>query len=70
MCLSLLNTEFNDVFLLYGGVLNGVPSPPASTRTHIWLKSLDLSPKVQLWAAKVVAVDVVDITGDRKGTIW
>ena len=39
---------------------NGVPSPLARTRTHIWLRSLDSLPRVWLWAGKV---DMVDISG-------
>ena len=45
--------------------LNGVPLHLVSTRTHIWLRSSTLSPGIQLWATNVVAVDVVDIVGER-----
>ena len=49
---------------------NGVPSPLATTRIHIWLRSSVSLPRLWLWATKVVAVDVVDILGGRKGSIW
>ena len=44
---------------------NRVPLPLVSTRTHIQLRSSTSSPGMQLWAAKVVPMDVVDIVGER-----
>ena len=45
--------------------LNRVPSPLVSTRTHIQSRSSTLLPGMELQAAKVVAVDMVDIVGER-----
>ena len=47
--------------------LNGVPSPLVSTRTHIQLRSSVLSPGIPSWAAKAVAVYILDIIGGKEG---
>ena len=48
-----------------------VPSPLAIARTHIQLRSLESLPRIWSEAAKVVTVDVVDISGwENEVTYW